>query len=245
MVQNGEIPVEQLLKDIQRFLTEKGDAVNQKDVLHLFAGKEYNLLLSKQIKQQWLMKPEDVANKNDVEAFYHRLRQQTGRLMEAAGQAGKDMPFTKNLTTMQNNIDFMNQMNQVFNYIQFPLKMSGGEAHGDLYVYTNRKNTRKEDGSVSALLHLDMEHLGPLDVYVVMKGTDVNTKFYLQDDKMIDFIAAHIHMLNERLEKRGYSFHAEMKVNEEEDENRDVIKKITAQESKTSLVAQYAFDVRA
>ncbi len=245
LVKNGEMPVEQLLKDIQHFLAEKGDTASQKDILHLFGSKEYNFILSKQIKQQWLMKPEDVANKDNVESFYQRLRQQTGRLMEAAGQAGKDMPLTKSLTAMQNNIDFMNQINQMFHYVQFPLKMSGGEAHGDLYVYTNRKNTRKEDGSVSALLHLDMEYLGSLDVYVVMKGTDVNTKFYLQDEKMIDFIAGHIHILNERLEKRGYSFHAEMKVNEEENESRDVIKKITAQEAKTSLFAQYAFDVRA
>ena len=31
---------------------------------------------------------------------------------------------------------------------------------------------------------------------------------------MIDFIAENIHILNERLEKRGYSLHAEMKVME-------------------------------
>ena len=78
-----------------------------------------------------------------------------------------------------------------------------------------------------------------------MKETKVNTQFYLQDESMIDFIAAHIHILNERLEKRGYTLHAEMKVSEEEKETTDVIKNITAQESKTTLLAQYAFDVRA
>ena len=36
---------------------------------------------------------------------------------------------------------------------------------------------------------------------------------------MIDFIADHIHVLNERLEKRGYTLHAEMKVAEEKEEN--------------------------
>lgn len=244
-VRDGKIPIEQLLKNIESFLAEKGNAVNKEDLLHLFGSKEYGRILNKHMGQQWTIRPEEVANKRDVEELYNRLRQQTMRLAESLGQAAKDTPLAKSLTTMQNNIDFMNQLNQMFNYIQLPLKMSGGETHGDLYVYTNRKSSVREDGSVSALLHLDMDHLGPLDVYVVLKEQYVNTQFYLQDESMIDFIAEHIHILNERLEKRGYSLHAEMKIKEEEQEAVDVIKKITAQESRSTLLAQYAFDVRA
>lgn len=244
-VRDGKIPVEQLLKNIQSLLDERGNSVNKEELLRLFGSKEYGKLLNRHIGQQWTIRPEEVANKNDVEELYNRIRQQTMRLTESLGQAAKDTPLAKSLTTMQNNIDFMNQLNQMFNYIQLPLKMSGGEAHGDLYVYTNRKSAVREDGSVSALLHLDMDHLGPLDVYVVLKEQRVNTQFYLQDENMIDFIADHIHILNERLEKRGYSLHAEMKVKEEEPEAGDVMKKITAQESRSTLLAQYAFDVRA
>lgn len=244
-VRDGKMPLEQLLKNIQSLLTEKGDSVNKEELLRLFGSKEYGKILNRQIGQQWTIRPEEVANKNDVEALYNRLRQQTMRLTESLGQAAKDTPLAKSLTTMQNNIDFMNQLNQMFNYIQLPLKMSGGDAHGDLYVYTNRKSAVREDGSVSALLHLDMDHLGPLDVYVVLKEQHVNTQFYLQDESMIDFIADHIHILNERLEKRGYSLHAEMKMKEEEQEAGNVIKKIAAQESRSTLLAQYAFDVRA
>lgn len=244
-VLDGKMPIEQLLKEIQTFLADKGNTVSKEDILRLFGSREYGQILGKQIGEQWTIKPEDVANKKDVEELYNRLRLQTMRLTESLGQAAKDTPLAKSLTTMQNNIDFMNQLNQVFNYIQLPLKMSGGEAHGDLYVYTNKKSSVREDGSVSALLHLDMDHLGPLDVYVVLKEQHVNTQFYLQDESMIDFIADHIHILNERLEKRGYSLHAEMKVKEEEQESGDVMKRITAQESRTTLLAQYAFDVRA
>lgn len=244
-IQSGKMPVEQLLKEIQLMLAGKENGKNQADILKLFGSKEYNQLLNKQIERQWMIRPEEVADKKNVEELYNRLRQQTARLTEALGQAAKDTPLAKSLTTMQNNIDFMNQVNQMFNYIQLPLKMSGGNAHGDLYVYTNRKSAVREDGSVSALLHLDMEYLGPLDVYVVLKEKNVNTQFYLQDESMIDFIAGHIHILNERLEKRGYSLHAEMKANEEEPDAEDVIENITAQEQKNMTIAQYAFDVRA
>lgn len=244
-IQNGKIPVEQLLKEIQSMIAGKGNGSAQADILKLFGSKEFNQLLGKQIERQWMIRPEEVADKKNVEELYNRIRQQTARLTEALGQAAKDTPLSKSLTTMQNNIDFMNQVNQMFNYIQLPLKMSGGNAHGDLYVYTNRKSAVREDGSVSALLHLDMEYLGPLDVYVVMKEKNVNTQFYLQDERMIDFIAENIHILNERLEKRGYSLHAEMKVMEDEQDGADVIKNITAREQKSTAIARYAFDVRA
>ena len=54
------------------------------------------------------------------------------------------------------------QINQTYAYIQLPLHLRQGEHKtGELFVYTNKKNLAGRDGRVSALLHLDMEHLGP------------------------------------------------------------------------------------
>ena len=91
-------------------------------------------------------------------------------------------------------------------YVQLPLKMNGSEATGDLYVYTDKKSLARNDGNVSALLHLDMKNLGPMDVYAsITPGNNVYTKFYLADDSIIDLINDNIHILNERLDGRGYS----------------------------------------
>ncbi len=244
-IRSGGIGTEQLMKEIQQLVSGQGKNADQAGLMKLFGSKEYNQVMAKAMEQQWLLKPEQVAGKKDVETFYRRLQSQTEQLMESLHQAGKDTPLAKSLTAMQNNIDFMNQMNQMFQYIQLPLKMSGGEAHGDLYVYTNRKSVKKEDGSVSALLHLDMEHLGPMDVYVRMQDNNVSTKFYLKDDGIIDFIAEHIHLLDERLQKRGYSFQSEIVQSEEAKGSPNVIETLTAQERKATLLAQYSFDVRA
>lgn len=244
-VKEGSVAARQLMEEIQQALSGQGEGASRGDLMKLFGSREYNQVLTKAIEQQWLLKPEQVAEKRDVESFYRKLRAQAAQLMDSLGQAGKDTPLAKSLTVTQNNIDFMNQMNQMFQYIQLPLKMGGGEAHGDLYVYANRKHARKEDGSVSALLHLDMEHLGPMDIHVRMKDMDVSTKFYLKDEGMIDFIAAHIHLLDERLRKRGYSFQSEMLVAEEAAGSPSVIGTMMAQEKRATLLAQYSFDVRA
>lgn len=245
-VRQGNITGKQLLDAIILQLAN-GHGKNEEDLLQLFGSKEYHKILQKELLQQWLLRPEQVAKKEDVETFYRKLTEQTMKLKDIVGQFAKDTPLVKSLTNLQNNLDFMQQINQTFQYIQLPLKMSGGEAHGDLYVYTNRKSSLREDGSVSALLHLDMEHLGTMDIHVAMQDKKVSTKFYLADEAVIDFIAEHIHILNERLEKRGYQFQAQMLRSEEIQKNSNVIEtlKIGEEEKKDVLLAQYSFDVRA
>ena len=105
---------------------------------------------------------------------------------------GKDSSLYQNVNRLSQNIDFMNQLNQTFTYIQVPLKLSGQNANGDLYVYTNKKNLAKKNGSVSAFLHLDMDHLGSVDVYVAMENQRVSTNFKVRDDSILDLIEANI-----------------------------------------------------
>ena len=133
-------------------------------------------------------------------------------------------------------------MNQTYAYVQLPLKLSGQKAHGDLYVYSNKKNLARKDGTVSALLHLDMEQLGSLDIYVAMKQEKVSTQFYVEREELLDFMEQHISLLNERLNRKGYSVKSEVLLREKP---VHVIEEIVKQEGNASVLSQYAFDVRA
>ena len=150
--------------------------------------------------------------------------------------------MAKSVADLRSNLDFMNQINQMYSYVQLPLKMSEGKAHGDLYVYANKKSLASKDGSISALLHLDMEHLGPVDVYVAMQEQRVTTHFYLPDEAMLDFIEAHIHILNERLEKKGYALNPVLSVKNEE---KTAVEEMLGTGEEVSVLSQYSFDVRA
>lgn len=59
--------------------------------------------------------------------------------------------------------------------------MSGQHASGELFVYTNKRHWRREKGS-DCFLHLDLDHLGSTDVSVRMRGREVSTRFYLDND---------------------------------------------------------------
>lgn len=233
--------VQQLMQALDR------GTVTAFDVKEAVSTKDFAKIIKNQMMENWLLKPEQVQHKEEVERVYQRISRQLGEMQKVLSETtgleqGSNM---KSVSNMQSNIDFMNQLNQTFTYIQLPLQMSGKETHGELYIYTNKKNLARADGNVSAFLHLDMENLGPVDVYVAMQNQKVNTKFYLKDDEMIDFIQAHIHLLNERLAKRGYSMNCEMLLKENDEQDKTILERITESEKNVTVLSQYAFDVRA
>lgn len=231
-----------LLHEIEKMLSE--DAIPDKEkFFELLESREFKHVLKNEMNRQWLMLPEEVANEHSVDKLYERLNSQMNRLNQMLAQTAKaDTPLAKAVSNVANNIDFMNQLNQTFTYVQIPLKMQGKEANGELFVYTNKKSLAKKDGSVSALLHLDMEYLGSLDVYVALNDRKVSTKFYLKDDAALDLIAQNIDLLNQRLEERGYAVNAEF-INRDEDTN--MMDEMLKQNKNISVLAGYSFDARA
>lgn len=237
----GKVAPQEFLAEVERLLS--GEAEDKSALFSLLDGKAFKHLLKNEMSSQWLMLPEEVGEEQSVDRLYERLNNQMKQLSQALSQTVKgDAPLSRAVANVSNNIDFMNQMNQMFTYVQLPLKMQGREANGELYVYTNKKNLAKKDGTVSALLHLDMEHLGSVDVHVALTDQKVSTKFYLKDDKALDLIAEHIDLLNERLRKRGYSMNAQF-LTKEDDTN--VMEEILGQNKNISVLSGYSFDARA
>lgn len=247
-IKNGNLPPKEVLNLVKNLLPKamRGE-IFAKDVQQLLGGKEFQMLLKEEIGRQWTIEPKEVADKKQVEQLYERIREQTARLTQALEMAGKtDAPAARSVQNLQSNVDFMNQLNHLYTYVQLPLKMLGNEAHGDLYVYTNKKNLAAKDGQVSALLHLDMEHLGPLDVYVTMKEKQVATNFTVADEDVLSLIEEHIDILNQRLTNRGYSLKTKMSVKEAEEEAEEsLMQTILHQQKNISVLSRTSFDMRA
>lgn len=215
---------------------------------NVFAGKEFQSVLTSQIREMWTLRPEEVAQPRRVEDFYRSLDRQLKGLAQALEAGGQENSTAFRATTnLSQSVDFLNQLNQMYTYVQLPLHLQQSEAHGDLYVYTNKRNLADNDGKVSALLHLDMEHLGPVDVYVTLQTSKVATKFYVADDEILDFIEGHMDLLTKRLEKRGYSCSVSMTKRGEQESGGQEGKGGLApllQQGTGILLSHYAFDVR-
>lgn len=232
-------------KALQAILEQGLRDGNQPLLRGLLANKGAQRLLSEGLSRLWTIEPKDVADAEKVEELYSRLNRQLKTLTQTLEQNGQaNSAAGKAAGNMSQNLDFLQQLNQAYTYVQLPLRLQQRDAHGDLYVYTNKRSLAAKDGNISALLHLDMEHLGPVDVYVTMQAEHVNTRFYVADDEMLDFLEGHMELLTKRLQKRGYDCSFAMEVRGGQETPESGMKGLLAKEH-GQPVAQYAFDVRA
>jgi hypothetical protein len=232
-----------LLNEIRDFLgTEQ--ISDQARLSSLFSGEEFQKLIEDALSQQWMIKPGDLGKDNKINKLYEKLEGQLTRMENVVKASGQDPRSISALASdIRNNIEFMDKINENYTYVQIPLKMSGQNASGELYVYTNKKQLAEGKEDLTAFLHLDMDHLGPTDVSVRMRGRDVDTKFYFDDDRTYDLVEEHIPELEARLNAKGYSCSITV-VNEEKQVNfvEDFLKK---DQPTAGLVHRYSFDMKA
>ena len=160
-VLNEKLTAEQFLQKLGRALAQNG-GFGFAGMQKLFAGKEFQTIFRSVIEKQWLLQPEELKQEHKVSGLYERLEQQLSQMEEAVRATGSTQnTFLQTASQVHGNLEFMNQMNQIYHYVQLPLKMSGQNANGELYVYANRKNLRDPDAELTAFLHLDMAYSMP------------------------------------------------------------------------------------
>lgn len=243
MILNKDMPVSEFLRTLQGALSENGE-LGFSGVQRLFAGKEFQMLLRNMVEQQWLIKPQDLKEEQRMTKLYEKMNRQMAQVESAMKTAGiTQNSFLQTAADIRGNIEFMNQMNQIYNYVQIPLKMSRQNANGELYVYTNKKQLSDPEAELTAFLHLDMENLGETDVSVRMKDKQVKTNFYFEDDTSYDLVEKHLPILEKRLRSKGYNCTITI-TNEKRDVN---FKENFVKKGKVSAgsVHRYSFDVRA
>ena len=242
-VLNEKLTAEQFLQKLGRALAQNG-GFGFAGMQKLFAGKEFQTIFRSVIEKQWLLQPEELKQEHKVSGLYERLEQQLSQMEEAVRATGSTQnTFLQTASQVHGNLEFMNQMNQIYHYVQLPLKMSGQNANGELYVYANRKNLREPDAELTAFLHLDMEQLGSTDVSVRMLNRSVRTNFYLEDDASYDLVEKHLEVLNKRLKSKGYQ--SSITVTHEKKDisfKENIVKKGKAT---VGSLHRYSFDVRA
>ena len=216
----------------------------EKKLTQLLASKELGQLLKGQIEETLYLKPQMADSEESIKGFYKRVRSSLEAVSKETQKAAEGSALSANLNEIKSNIDFMNDLNRNMTYFQMPVRFSEGTGNGELYVFTNKKTLHNNPENVSALLHLDMEHLGSVDVYVKLAGKNVTTNFCLEDSETLDFVYDHIDRLNARLEALGYTAHFEMKLTQPQ-ENFDFEKDFLQNQTGGAPTSQYIFDIKA
>ena len=232
-----------ILNDIKSML--ENTPANADTLRHLFSGEAFKLMLKEALEQQWMIKPGDLEkNPKKLDGLYDKIEKQITNMEIILKTSGVVNPKAEALAdNIRGNIEFMNQINEAYTYVQVPLKMNEKNASGQLYVYTNKKSMSNPDKELSAFLHLDLEHLGGTDVAIKMLHRKVTTNFYLDSDESYALVKQFLPVLEKRLQDKGYN--CELNVNSGSKQMNFVAGFLKKDLPPTGQVHRYSFDIRA
>lgn len=232
-----------ILNDIKSML--ENTPANAGTLRHLFSGEAFKLMLKEALEQQWMIKPGDLEkNPKKLDGLYDKIEKQITNMEIILKTSGVVNPKAEALAdNIRGNIEFMNQINEAYTYMQVPLRMNEGNASGQLYVYTNKKSISDPDKELSAFLHLDLEYLGGTDVSIKMLHRKVTTNFYLDSDESYAMVKQFLPVLEKRLQDKGYN--CELTVNSDSKQMNFVAGFLKKDLPPTGQVHRYSFDMRA
>ncbi len=216
---------------------------NKEDFTKIFSSKEFQKIFTNELLNQWSLTPESIAKENEVENWYNRVyknMEQINSLIQS--METKDEAVKNNVSNLKENIEFIKSLNEIFTYVQIPIKFKEQNIHSDLYVFTNKKSLNANKKDISVLLHLDMDNLGSIDIYLTMINTNINSKFYLNDDDSITIISENIEKLKEKLKDKGYILNSEF---HKSSKDFDIVKDFVEKDSASTSFTRYSFDIRA
>lgn len=235
-------------KDILNMLNEllKNDSsVGKNDFLKLYSNKGVEKLLNDLLSKAWSILPKEVSEKDAIKKLYDNINKSLDNIISKMEDTiGNKNPINEMANNIKNSIEFMNQMNNMYSYVQIPLRMMKESATGDLYVYSDKRKPKSKNYEFSAFLHLSLKHLGNTDISIKMQRKNVNIDFSVESKEIYDLLNQNINMLDERLIKKGYIPNTKVTT---EAKNENFVEKLLGEEKnkKESKIKRYSFDVRA
>lgn len=221
----------------------------------LLKSDDFQKTLKMLMHTDWTLSAEELTEKDAVNNLYKRIDEQIDRLKTLADNVSgsASSKLSADLGQTKQNMNFMNDMNQMYNFTELPIRMNGQTATGDLYVYSDKHRRRTSEGNgISCLLHLDMANLGGMNIRIELNEGQVSTRFFLKDDDSGKLIAKHLDELDAAMTKQGFNPKSEVvKTTDKEDEKKlksgefNLVTDFIPSEVESNNYSRYTFDMRA
>ena len=246
----AEAPIKEVFREISDFLNEHPD-IPKATLNDIIRSPLYKGLLKNLISDSFTMEPKDVTKPGEIGKLYERVLKQTDALEKLVAAFGNKAAETIKAQTneIKQNVNFMNSANEMYNFVQIPLKMYNQNTDSMLYVRQNKKSSYEAGEEITAFLHFDMEHLGPTDVFVSLKEANVGCKWNLADETAMNLIEQNLDILTQRLESKGFTVKSEVTCKEPKASFIEDFLGASPIENNNSstegIMHRYSFDMRA
>ena len=225
----------QVLKNIYENINNLSEA----ELKELFMSEPYRKLVGKALGEKFTLNADDIDSADSINDYYKETFKALSKLQE---MVGKDSAMADKLSKPMDNMKFMDTLNNVFPYIQLPLKLNEGNTHGELYVFKKGRNNADLGDSKSVLLHLDMDSLGPTDVHMELKSGFLKLRFYCENELSKNILSDHFGELETAL--TGKNFQVTSEFNVRTMETRHMVEALSGG-SGSMPEFKYNFDIRA
>ncbi len=242
-IASGEASTKEVMTVIHNAVT----LTDNEQVKALFSSPVFEKLFARELQSTWTLTPEQLAKEN-LSDFYSKLRSQMRQyqgLIQSTLSGEDSQELSHFAHDIEQNISFMKTLNETFSYFQLPLKLPSQDAHSDLYVYTQKERLRQNPDKASVLLHLDMEHLGTVDVRINKNRNDISAQFSLDDADSINLFRVNETMLKDALAQLGYQSVLQFNQKEEPSPTVDTFINTKINTHATDQMKRFSFDIRA
>lgn len=237
----GNISANELLIEIKNLLKD----ADPSDATKVLKSEQYQSVVREAIMNNWTISPNALKQKNIVKDTYDNMYHQINELQSFISKLSLDKSVTehlsKELSGTKSNIKFMNTINNMFSYVQLPLKLREQNVHSDLYVMTNKQKLQKDKSNISVLLHLDMQYLGTMDININLSGNVVNTKFHVTDDYTKELLSKNMEQLEYAMLEKGFILSSSVDLKEKE---VNLVNDFLSSDTPTTSIKRYTFDMR-
>ena len=243
-VLSGDISATDTLTAIKNSIAHSDSALTQK----LFQTEAFRTLFQNVLLDSFTISPHRLAKTEEMDSFYQSMEQKMNSfetLINTTLSGNDSGQLSGQAHDMQSNIDFMKSLNQTFAYMQLPLKLQNQNAHGDLYVYTKKDKMKQNPQKLSLMLHLEMDHLGTVNVRLEKDHQNIKADFHLEKEDSLRLIERNTHLLTDSLAEKGYTCQVQVQpLTQSETPVQDFLNaKVTP--SASHEMKRFSFDIRA
>ena len=243
-VLSGDATAEETLTTIKNAISHSDSTAVQK----LFQTEAFQKLFHSILMENFTITPHKLAKNGEMNSFYDSMEQKMNSfetLINSTLSGDDSGHLSGQAHDMQSNIDFMKSLNEAFAYMQLPLKLQNQNAHGDLYVYTNKDKLKQNPQKLSLMLHLEMDHLGTVNVRLEKDHQNIKADFHLYQEASLHLIERNTHLLQDSLAEKGYTCQIQVQpLTQNETPVQDYLNaKVTP--SASHEMKRFSFDIRA
>ncbi|MCL1995925.1 MAG: hypothetical protein FWG63_06955 [Defluviitaleaceae bacterium] len=154
--------------------------------------------------------------KSQIDTTIVRLAQNIKQALQTVGESLVQNPQlsaqNNQLTAVRNillqisaTIDFVHNLQDIV-YLPLPLFINQNRSDGELYIFKEKKGSKKKDGDASALLSLNTAYLGKIEAYIQRAKGHIILQFRLEQTETETLIKQNLPLLEGLLKVSSVAF---------------------------------------